>query len=85
MRFANQQKIRFQIEQAGLCQNFKPKKMKRIFIVAFFIAVNLAFVSCTNDDIEDTVNENKTVVNNTSASDTGGGSNGQTPIPPPKK
>jgi hypothetical protein len=64
--------------------------MKRIFIVACFIAANLAFVSCTNDDVEDTISKNKLSV----AADTpddgpsesgGDGQNGQTPIPPPKK
>lgn len=58
--------------------------MKRIFILTLFIATNLAFVSCTNDDVEDTINANKPVAINASMVDTGGGANGQTPIPPPK-
>ncbi|MCC9071442.1 hypothetical protein LNQ49_07555 [Flavobacterium sp. F-65] len=58
--------------------------MKRIFIVACFIAANLAFVSCTNDDIEDTISKNKVSATDTTPGDSGGGSNGQTPIPPPK-
>ncbi|AYN04954.1 hypothetical protein EAG11_12890 [Flavobacterium sp. 140616W15] len=84
MWFVNQPKFQFEIEQAGLCLNFKLKKMKRIFILAFFIASNLAFVSCTNDDVEDTIKNNKSVVTNASMGETGGGANGQTPIPPPK-
>jgi hypothetical protein len=59
--------------------------MKRIFIVACFIAVNLAFVSCTNDDIEDTISKNKVLATDDTPSDSGGGQSGQTPIPPPKK
>ncbi|MBF7093511.1 hypothetical protein IUY40_18420 [Flavobacterium sp. ALJ2] len=58
--------------------------MKRFFIVACFIAANLAFVSCTNDDVEDTINKNKVAAINASPDNSGGGSNGQTPIPPPK-
>lgn len=64
--------------------------MKRIFIVACFIAANLAFVSCTNDDVEDTINKNKLSISadtpDDGPSEPGtGGQNGQTPIPPPKR
>ncbi|MCV9934484.1 hypothetical protein OIU80_19565 [Flavobacterium sp. LS1R47] len=64
--------------------------MKRIFIVACFIATNVVFVSCTNDDVEDTINKNKLSIAadtpDDGPSDSGGdGQNGQTPIPPPKK
>lgn len=63
--------------------------MKRIFIVACFIAANLAFVSCTNDDVEDTINKNKLSISadtpDDGPSDSGSGQSGQTTTTPPKK
>ncbi len=55
--------------------------MKRIFIVACFIAANLVFVSCTNDDVEDTVNKNKLSIVADIPVD---GQSGQIPVPRPK-
>ncbi|RDI58086.1 hypothetical protein [Flavobacterium glaciei] len=59
--------------------------MKRIILVSCYIIVSVGMVSCTNDEMETTPNNNdKQIVADVQADDIGG-QNGQTPIPPPKR
>jgi hypothetical protein len=58
--------------------------MKRIVILSCFLLSFMAFVSCTNDEIEPSSPSATTSVLAVD-SDTGGNSSGQTPTTPPKK
>ncbi len=58
-------------------------------MITCYIMANMAFVSCTNDDLEDTVNKNKLSIaadisDNSPSDSGGGGQNGQIPVPRPK-
>ena len=57
--------------------------MKRIILVSCYIIACVAIVSCTNDEVETTPNNNKQISADI-PDNSGGGSTGQTPIPPPK-
>lgn len=77
-------KFRFQKSDGATYVKFlKQRKMKRIIAISCFILACGAFVSCTNDD-EDTTSKDKLTISADAPDETGGGSNGQTPIPPPK-
>jgi hypothetical protein len=56
--------------------------MKRIIAISCFVLTSITFVSCTNDD--ETTEKSKLTISADAPDETGGGSNGQTPIPPPK-
>ncbi|WP_165763228.1 hypothetical protein [Flavobacterium sp. AJR] len=57
--------------------------MKRIIAISCFVLTSIVFVSCTNDD-DETTSKSKLNVSADAPDETGGGANGQTPIPPPK-
>jgi hypothetical protein len=57
--------------------------MKRIIAISCFVLTSIVFVSCTNDD-DETTGKSKLTISADAPDETGGGSNGQTPIPPPK-
>jgi hypothetical protein len=58
--------------------------MKRIILVSCYIIASVVMVSCTNDEIETTPNNNEQQIAADVQADAIGGQNGQTPIPPPK-
>ncbi|MFV5702545.1 hypothetical protein ACM55F_11795 [Flavobacterium sp. XS2P12] len=58
--------------------------MKRIILVSCYIITCVAMVSCTNDEVETTPNNNKQQISADTDSDPIDGQNGQTPISPPK-
>jgi hypothetical protein len=54
--------------------------MKKIFLATLYILACAITVSCTNDEVETSQNESKTLI----ATETGGNASGQTPTKPPK-
>ncbi|MFV5699803.1 hypothetical protein ACM55H_15675 [Flavobacterium sp. ZT3R17] len=58
--------------------------MKRIILVSCYIIACVAMVSCSADEVETTPNNNKQQIFADMPDNSGGGSSGQTPIPPPK-
>ncbi|MFV8361526.1 hypothetical protein [Flavobacterium sp. LS1P3] len=58
--------------------------MKRIILVSCYIIASVFMVSCTNDEMETTPNNNEQQIVAEVQADDIGGQNGQTPIPPPK-
>ncbi|MEM0577163.1 hypothetical protein [Flavobacterium polysaccharolyticum] len=59
--------------------------MKRIVILSCFLLSTMAFVSCTNDEIEPSTPSATSSVLADDGDGTGGNSSGQTPTTPPKK
>jgi hypothetical protein len=59
--------------------------MKRIVIFSCFLLSTVAFVSCTNDEIQPSKPSATTSVLADDRDGTGGNSSGQTPTTPPKK
>ncbi|WP_193743709.1 hypothetical protein [Flavobacterium sp. 83] len=57
--------------------------MKRIILVSCYIIACVAMVSCTNDEVETTPNNNKQISADI-LDNSGGGQSGQTPTTPPK-
>lgn len=58
--------------------------MKRIILISCYIVVSVVMVSCTNDEMETTPNNNEQQIVADVQADDIVGQNGQTPIPPPK-
>jgi hypothetical protein len=57
--------------------------MNKILAITCLALISLTFVSCSNDE-DVTTQSNKLNVSANAPHETGGGSNGQTPIPPPR-
>lgn len=75
------------IEPPFLCLIFKSNLMKRIVILSCFLLSAMAFVSCTNDEIEPSTPSatSSVLADDGDTGGTGGNSSGQTPTTPPKK
>ncbi|MFV5692177.1 hypothetical protein ACM55K_09150 [Flavobacterium sp. LT1R49] len=58
--------------------------MKRIILVSCYIIACVAMVSCSNDEVETSPNNNKQQVSADAPADPIDGQNGQTPVPPPR-
>lgn len=78
------QRFDFNIGQPNLCLIFNSKKMKRIILVSCYIIACVAMVSCSNDEVGTTPNNNKQQISADADSDPIDGQSGQTPISPPK-